>query len=173
MTTGTDRDAGNKPEVVLIVAMARNRVIGRDGTLPWHLPEDLKRFRQLTMGHPIIMGRKTWDSIGRPLPGRRNIVVSRNPGLALEGAETAASVEDALKLTADADTVFVIGGEQIYRAALPLADRIELTLIDADVEGDTSFPEIKPDEWMETSHESRREGDGPFPYSFTTLKKAP
>jgi dihydrofolate reductase len=160
-----------KPKIVLVVAMARNRVIGKDGALPWHLPEDLKRFRRLTMGHPIIMGRKTHDSIGRPLPGRRNIVVSRNPDLEIDGVETATSLQSALAMVADCDTAFVIGGEQIYQAALPLADRIELTLIDSDFEGDARFPEIDPVEWTESQRESADNPAKALKYRFVRLDR--
>ncbi len=172
MTAGSDAARNTKPKVVLIVAMARNRVIGKGGALPWRLPEDLKRFRSLTMGHPIIMGRKTYDSIGRPLPGRRNIVISRQPHLAIEGVETAASLGAALAMTADAGMVFVIGGQQIYQAALPLADRIELTQIDSDFEGDVLFPEIDPAQWRESSQQPGKEPANGLEYRFVTLDRA-
>ena len=161
-----------KPKIVLIVAMARNRVIGNKGSLPWHLPEDLKRFRRLTMGHPIIMGRKTYDSIGRPLPGRRNIVISRNQSLAIDSVETAASLQSALDMVADADQAFVIGGQQIYQAALPLADRIELTLIDSDFEGDVLFPEIDPGKWKESRREPGEKSQSSLKYHFVRLDRA-
>ncbi|UCH50060.1 MAG: dihydrofolate reductase [Betaproteobacteria bacterium] len=151
--------------------MARNRVIGKGGTLPWHLPEDLKRFRSLTMGHPIIMGRKTYDSIGRPLPGRRNIVISRNSDLTIEGVETAISLQAALEMTIDADEVFVIGGQQIYQLALPLGDRIELTLIDRGFDGDVLFPEIDPAEWEESQRESREDAASDLKYDFIRLDR--
>ena len=160
-----------KPQIVLIVAMARNRVIGKDGALPWHLSEDLKRFRSLTMGHPIIMGRKTYDSIGRPLPGRRNIVISRDPDLIIEGIETASSLQSALEITADADEVFVIGGQQIYQLALPMAERIELTLIDHDFDGDVLFPEINPADWKESHRESREDEASGLRYDFVRLDR--
>ena len=161
-----------KPKIVLIVAMARNRVIGNKGSLPWHLPEDLKRFRRLTMGHPIIMGRKTYDSIGRPLPGRRNIVISRNQSLAIDSVETAASLQSALDMVADADQAFVIGGQQIYQAALPLADRIELTLVDGDFEGDVLFPEIDPQVWLESQREAGHNSESGLKYRFVRLDRA-
>lgn len=161
----------NTPKVVLIVAMARNRVIGKDGALPWRLPEDLKRFRSLTMGHPIIMGRKTCDSIGRALPGRRNIVISRQQNLVIAGVETASSLAAALEMTADADTVFVIGGQQIYQAALPIADRIELTQIDKDFEGDVLFPEIDPTQWRESGQKPGQDTGNGFEYRFITLDR--
>jgi dihydrofolate reductase len=155
----------------LIAAMARNRVIGRDNALPWRLPEDLKRFRRLTMGAPIIMGRKTYDSIGRPLPGRRNIVVTRQRDLALAGCEIAGSLEDALALAGDAPEAFVIGGAEIYRAALPLADRLYFTLIDADYEGDAYFPAIDLAAWREIERE-RGDATSELRYEFVTYERA-
>ena len=152
--------------------MARNRVIGKGGALPWHISDDLKRFRSLTMGHPIIMGRKTHDSIGRALPGRRNIVISRNRDLNIEDVETAISLEAALEMTNDAETVFVIGGQQIYQLTLPLADRIELTLLDQDFDGDVLFPEVNPAEWKESYRESREDAASGLAYHFITLERS-
>jgi dihydrofolate reductase len=163
--------SGGKPQIVLIVAMARDRVIGKDGQLPWHLSADLKRFKALTMGHPIVMGRKTYDSIGRALPGRRNIVVSRNEKLIVTGAERASSLQDALDLAAHAERTFVIGGEQIYRLALPLADRIELTEIDISVAGDAWFPEIDRDHWNEKQRESHNDPASGLRYDFVTMER--
>jgi dihydrofolate reductase len=151
--------------------MARNRVIGKGGALPWHISEDLKRFRSLTMGHPIIMGRKTYDSIRRALPGRRNIVISRDASLVIEDVEIANSLKAALEMTADADEVFVIGGQQIYQAALPLADRIELTLIDRDFEGDVLFPEIDSATWKESQRESHEDPETGLKYDFVRLDR--
>lgn len=141
------------PRVSLIVAVARNGVIGRNGSLPWRLPEDLAHFKRTTMGSPIIMGRKTWESIGKPLPGRRNIVVSRTPGFAPVGVEVAADLDAAVGLCADAAEVFVIGGAQLYVAALPRAQRLIVTEIDADFEGDTHWPPIDAKLWRETARE--------------------
>jgi dihydrofolate reductase len=141
------------PLVSLIAALARNRVIGAGNRLPWHLPEDLKHFKRLTMGAPVIMGRKTHESIGKPLPGRRNIVVTRRPGARWDGCETAASLEAALALAGDVPEVFVIGGAELYAAALPRADRMHLTLLDADYEGDARFPDFDPGDWRETARE--------------------
>ncbi len=151
----------------LIVARARNGVIGRDNALPWRLPEDLAHFKRTTMGHPIIMGRKTWDSIGRPLPGRRNIVVTRDAGWTAEGAERVASIREAVASCAGVSAAFVIGGAQIYRAALPLADALDVTEIDRDIDGDTLFPPIDSREWIETSRE-RHVGSGAdaLPFAF-------
>ncbi len=171
MTATSTLKTDDKPQLVLIVAMARDRVIGKDGQLPWHLSADLKRFKALTMGHPIVMGRKTWDSIGRALPGRRNIVVSRNEKLAVNDADRATSLRAALDLAADAEQVFVIGGEQIYRQALPLADRIELTEIDTAVAGDAWFPEFDQDQWDEQQRESHSDPASGLRYDFVTLER--
>ena len=151
--------------------MARNRVIGKEGALPWRLSADLKRFRALTMSHPVIMGRKTFDSIGRALPGRRNIVISRNAQWAFDGVEKANSLPAALAMVAGAEQVFVIGGEQIYRAALDEADRIELTLIEQDFEGDAWFPEIDPGRWNEVNSESHQDPDSGLNYRFIRLDR--
>ncbi len=141
------------PRITLIVARARNGVIGRDGTLPWRLPEDLAHFKRTTMGHPIVMGRKTWESIGRPLPGRRNIVVSRQTDFAANGAEVAPSFDAALSLCKGSGEVFVIGGAQLYGEALPRAQRLIVTEIDADFEGDTHWPAPDPALWREATRE--------------------
>lgn len=133
--------------VSLVAAVAANGVIGRDGGLPWRLPEDLRFFKRLTTGHTVIMGRKTWDELGKPLPDRRNIVVTRNPLLSCPGAERAASLGEALGLATGDAQVFIIGGGEIYRQALPLADRMYLTEIDAAVEGDTRFPDWDRAAW--------------------------
>lgn len=143
----------NSPRISLIVARARNGVIGRDGTLPWRLPEDLAFFKRTTMGHPILMGRRTWESIGRPLPGRRHIVVSRNAGFVARSADVVPSLDAALALCAQAAEVFVIGGAQLYRAALPQAQRLIVTEIDADFEGDVHFPPIDRTQWSEAARE--------------------
>jgi dihydrofolate reductase len=138
----------------LIVAVAKNNVIGMGGKMPWHLPGELAYFKQVTMGHPIIMGRKTFDSIGRALPGRRNIVVTANRAWQHDGVEIAHSMETALTLIAG-QSGFVIGGATLYAAALPLADRVYLTAIDADVEGDTFFPALPSAAWQEISRQHR------------------
>lgn len=131
----------------LIVAMAQNGVIGRNGDLPWHLPADLKHFKAVTLGKPVIMGRRTWDEIGKPLPGRRNIVISRRPDFLAPGAEVVDSLEQALALAADAAEVMVIGGAQIYAQALPFADCIHRTLVCGEMPGDTWFPEVDWQQW--------------------------
>lgn len=162
----------SSPRISLIVARARNGVIGRDGALPWRLPEDLAFFKRTTMGHPIIMGRRTWQSIGRPLPGRRNIVVSRNAGLYAPGAEVAPSLEAALALCAGAAEAFVIGGAQLYREALPRAQRLVVTEIDADFDGDVQFPPADPRQWRETSREHLPPaGDRPFAIDFVVYER--
>jgi dihydrofolate reductase len=141
------------PRINLIVARARNGVIGRDGALPWRLPEDLAFFKRTTMGHPIVMGRRTWESIGRPLPGRRNIVVSRRSDYTAAGAEVAPSLDEALRLCAGSAELFVIGGAQLYAEALARADRLFVTEIDADFDGDTRWPAPDPAQWREAARE--------------------
>lgn len=143
-------------KISLIVAVSRNGAIGLNNQLPWYLPEDLKYFKSVTMGKPLIMGRKTFDSIGRPLPGRANIVLTRDPQWTSDGVEVVQSVEQALVAgeiaceAADVDEIMVIGGEQIYRMTIDLADRIYLTQVDADVEGDAFFPDIDLNNWSQT-----------------------
>jgi dihydrofolate reductase len=132
--------------ITIIAAMGRNRAIGLDGEMPWHLPGELRHFKETTMGKAIVMGRKTWDSIGRPLPGRQNIVVTRNPGFSEAGCDVASSLEQAIGL-ARGKEVMIIGGGQLYAAALPLADRMVLTEVDCEPDADTWFPEWQPDEW--------------------------
>ncbi|MBU6252074.1 MAG: dihydrofolate reductase [Alphaproteobacteria bacterium] len=159
----------NHPEVVLIVARADNGVIGVDGKLPWHLPADLRRFKQLTLGAPMIMGRKTFDSLPGLLPDRRHIVLTRNTDWADEGAEVAASVEDAMRM-ANAPHVSIIGGAEIYRLFLPRADRIEVTEVHLSPKGDTVLEAFGAD-WIEAAREAHpAEGDRPG-YDFVTLKR--
>jgi dihydrofolate reductase len=144
----------NTRPLCLIAALAQNRVIGADNQLPWHLPADLKHFKALTMGKPIIMGRKTWDSLGRPLPGRLNLVVSRQPGLQLPGAEVFASLEAAIvradqwALAEDADELMLIGGAQLYEQGLALAERLYLTRVGLSPAGDAWFPEFEGPSWQ-------------------------
>ena len=139
--------------ISLIVAASTNNAIGIGGDLPWRLSDDLKRFKAVTMGKPIVMGRKTWDSIGRPLPGRQNIVVTRQPEFSAEGCDVVASVAEAIAIAGDVDEVMVIGGSQIYELALPLADRIYLTRVHAEVEGDAFFPAVDESRWRLSSDE--------------------
>jgi dihydrofolate reductase len=160
-------------KVTLVAAVARGGVIGRDGSIPWRLPEDLARFRELTTGHAVVMGRRTWDSLPdrfRPLPGRRNVVVTRQERWSAPGAEPAASLEHALQLLDGAEDVFVIGGAEVYAAALPLADELALTAIDAEIEGDASFPEWDRDAFVEVSREDRVSSDG-MPFAFVTYRR--
>src|SRR5262245_50388376 len=145
-----------KPRLTLIAAVARNGVIGKDNALPWRLPEDLKRFKALTMGHPIVMGRKTWESLGRPLPGRLNIVVTRDMEYRAEGARVVHSIDAACSAAPDVDEIFVIGGAEIYRLALPQADRLQMTELDADFAGDTWLPEFDRGAWRETARDSHQ-----------------
>ena len=149
----------NRPSIAIVVGMAENRVIGRDGGLPWRLPADMARFRALTMGKPMVMGRRTHESIGRALDGRHNIVVSRRPGYRAPGCTVTSSLEAALELAleaaSDAADIAVIGGASIYERALPAADRIHLTLVHASIDGDVRFPLIEPSAWREVSRAER------------------
>jgi dihydrofolate reductase len=161
-------------KVSLIAAMSENGIIGRNGRLPWHLAADLQHFKQITLGHAIVMGRRTWESIGRPLAGRRMIVVTRQSGYRAEGVEIAGSLDDALALARAAgdDEVFVIGGAEIYRLALPYADRLYLTLIHAKIDGDTVFPPIDWSTWQRTASERHRaDAKNDFPLSFQVFER--
>lgn len=144
----------------VIVALARNRVIGVDNRLPWHLPEDLKHFKALTLGHHMIMGRKTYESIGRPLPGRTTVIVSRDPAYAVPGCLTAHSLEQAIALSADDPETFCVGGSSLYVQALPIADRLYITEIHADYAGDAHFPAIEPAHWQETARQAQTAASG-------------
>lgn len=157
----------------LIVARARNGTIGKANGMPWHLPADLAHFKRVTLGHPVIMGRRTWDSIGRALPGRRNIVVSRSPGFAAPGAEVFSSLPDAWRAVEGSDEAFVIGGAQLYADALAQADRIYLTEIAADVGGDTFFPALAPGQWRESLlGEHPADGRNPYALRFLLLERS-
>ncbi len=167
-------------KLALIWAMARNRTIGRNNALPWYLPEDLKYFKRVTLGKPVIMGRKTWDSIGRPLPGRTNIVITRDAGFQAAGARVVGSLDEALALAEKiclidgAEEAVVIGGAQIYALALPRADRLYLTQVHAEVEGDAHFPPLDLDKWEECGREDFEAGGAnPYPYSFVVYEKNP
>jgi dihydrofolate reductase len=152
--------------------MAENGVIGRENTIPWHLPADLNRFRQRTTGHHIIMGRTTFESIGRPLPGRTSIVITHTLDFDPEGAHAAPNLDNALRLAEADDEVFVIGGAQIYRLALPRADRLYLTIVHAAVPGDTYFPPFDPDDWRLVEDERHAADDRhAYPYSFRTYER--
>ena len=149
----------------LVVAMARNRVIGRDNQLPWRLPADLAYFKQVTMGNPVVMGRRTYESIGKPLPGRLNIVVTRNPAFRAPGCTVVGSLDEAWRIAGDADEVSVIGGTSIFAEALPVADRIHLTEVQAEVPGDTFFPQFDRSQWTEREV-SRHAPDEKHAYPF-------
>jgi dihydrofolate reductase len=158
------------PAISLVASVARNGGIGRNGGLLVHLPGDLPRFKRLTLGAPVLMGRKTWQSIGRPLPGRRNIVISRDPGWHAEGAEAAGSLEAAVRLAGPVPRLSVIGGAQVYALALPLASTLELTEIDADLDADTFFPDWNRSEFEETSRETRLTQEG-LRYAFVSYRR--
>jgi dihydrofolate reductase len=161
-----------KTTLTLIAAVARNGVIGKDNRLPWHLPADLKHFKALTTGHAVIMGRKTWESLPekfRPLPDRQNIVVTRNAAYLAAGAEVVDSLPAAVA-AAQGDQAFVIGGAELYKAALPLADRLQLTEIDADFDGNTHFPAVARREWREAARETHRD-EAELGYAFVTYER--
>ena len=153
--------------VAIVAAVARNGVIGHRNQMPWHLPEDLRRFKQLTLGHAVIMGRRTFESIGWPLAGRNNIVVTRSPDWTRAGCHAAHSLAAALATVREREDAFVIGGAQIYSLALPIASRLYMTEIERDFEGDAFFPEFDRSRWREASRESRvLDGAGGFGYHF-------
>jgi dihydrofolate reductase len=152
--------ASGTTRIYLIAAIAKNGVIGAHGKLPWHLPEDLKHFKNVTLGYPIIMGRRTWESLGKPLPGRENIVVSRKAGYEAPGASVAATLAAAVAMCTGEPLAFVIGGAEIYAAALPLADGLVLTELERDFVGDTRFPAWDRREWRETQRESHTSLEG-------------
>lgn len=152
-------------KVVLITAVSENNVIGNEGKIPWHLPDDLKHFKELTEGHSVIMGRKTFESIGKPLPNRRNIVITRQH-VSFDGCEVVHSLEEALKVCVDESEVWVIGGGEIYREALPRADRIELTRVHVKVDGDAFFPKVDSSQWH-LKRGFRHESDERHAYPFT------
>lgn len=151
----------------LIVAHARNGVIGKENKLPWYLPEDLKNFKRTTLGKPVIMGRKTWESLGRPLPGRRNIVITRQKDYVAEGAMVVSDLQAAIEAVADAPVAFIMGGAQVYKEALPQVEVAHITYLNADFEGDAYFEPLNPNEWTLTEEESFPATDAhPFSYSF-------
>ncbi|MED3572073.1 dihydrofolate reductase [Cytobacillus praedii] len=159
--------------ISLMWAMDNNHVIGYNNQLPWHLPEDLKFFKRTTMGHPIAMGRKTWDSIGRPLPGRDNIVITRNPEFLCEGCTVLNSVEALLEFSQqNADEIFVIGGAEIFKLILPYADKLYLTRIYDEFKGDTFFPELNMEEWSLLSREQGiKDEKNPYDYEFMIYER--
>lgn len=165
--------------LAMMAAKAANNVIGRDNNLPWYLPNDLKYFKQVTLGKPIIMGRNTWESLKRPLPGRTNIVITRQADYLAEGGKVVATLDEALELAENValidgrDEVVVIGGAQIYELALPRADRLYLTEVHAEVHGDTFFPEIEAGRWREIARDDfKAEGPNPYDYSFVVYDRA-
>jgi dihydrofolate reductase len=161
---------GGSGALAVIAAVARNGVIGANNALPWRLPADLARFREITTGHAVIMGRRTWDSLPRPLPGRQNIVVTRSADFAAEGTEIAHSLDDALARVCLPEPAFCIGGADLYRLALPRADVLYITEIDRDFAGDTRFPDFDRTQWRVTSREAGLAPDG-FEYAFVTYRR--
>jgi len=160
--------------VSIIAAVAENGVIGREGRLPWHLPDDLRRFKQLTMGHTLVMGRKTWDSIGRPLPGRRMVVLTRQTDFRPDGVEVASSLDDALAIARAAgdDEAFLIGGAEIYRLAWPRAERLYLTRVHANVPGDAHFPDVDWSQWERVdSQDHSSDANHEFAFTFETYRR--
>jgi dihydrofolate reductase len=158
--------------ISLIAALDRNRLIGADGRLPWHLPADLARFKRLTLGKPVLMGRRTFESIGRALPGRHNIVVSGDPGFIAEGCTVVHGLDAGFLAAGSAPELMVIGGASIYAQGLSRAERMYLTLVDAELEGDVFFPTWPPDEWRETGRETHAaDGGNEYGYSFVTLER--
>lgn len=162
------------PRITIVVAMAENRCIGRDGDLPWHISTDLKRFKAVTLGHPVVMGRKTYESIGRALPGRPNIVLTRDLAFAADGIDVAHTLEDALAMATDhgSGEIMVIGGAEIFTLALPMTDRLDICQVHADVPGDTFFDEIDLSEWRETSRQDHApEKPGGPAFSFVVFER--
>lgn len=159
--------------ISIIVAMAQNRTIGINNTLPWRCPADLKHFKSLTMGHHMIMGRKTFDSIGKPLPGRTTVVVTRNPELKIDGCIVTHSLDQAIAACAGDEEIFIVGGAELYAQALPLADTIYLTEIQQDVSGDAHFPVFNQQQWREIAREPHtQETPQPLTYHFVTLQRS-
>ena len=159
--------------IALIVAMAENRVIGRNNQLPWRIPADLRHFKALTLGKPVIMGRKTYESIGRPLPGRDNIVVTADSGYQAEGCQVVHSVEQALEAAGSCEEAMIIGGANLYRQTLENADRLYLTLVKAEPEGDTWFPEIELQQWREIERQAHAADESnEYDYDFVVLERA-
>ncbi len=152
-------------QVVLIAAVSENGVIGRDGDMPWHLPDDLKRFKRITTGHPVLMGRRTWESIGRPLPGRHNLVLTRDAGYTADGATAVHSIDEACAAM-DGPTLMVIGGGEIYRLFMESANAVELTRVHAEIDGDTTFPPLPEDQWQCVARD-RHSADDHHTHAFT------
>jgi len=159
------------PRITLVVAYAANRAIGRDNTLPWHLPADFAHFKRITMGHPIVMGRKTWESLGRPLPGRHNVVISRNANYQAPGATVVTSLPQALAACGQVARICIIGGAQIYAQALEMADEIIATEVKTEVDGDAFFPVLAQEQWQEVARLPQPEENG-YAYDFVTYARA-
>lgn len=155
-----------QPIISMIAAMAKNRVIGRENSLPWHLPEDLKHFKQKTLDKPVVMGRKTYESVGKPLPGRENVIITRNADYQADGCTIVTSLEQAIEHLAKVEEIMIIGGTEIYRLALPMAHRMYLTFIDLEVDGDAYFPEWDDSVWQQESMESFPAQDSKPGYAF-------
>jgi dihydrofolate reductase len=163
---------GSRPLLSLVVAMARNGVIGRDNAMPWHLPDDLRHFKALTMGKPMLMGRKTFAAIGKPLPGRTSLVLTRDPAWRAEGVIAVRSLDEAFEKAGDVPELCVVGGAEIYKLTLPIAQRIHLTRIHADIAGDTVFPPLDPSQWRETARaEHAADERHAYPMTFATLER--
>lgn len=160
------------PQVSIIVAMALNHTIGINNTLPWRCPEDLKHFKKLTMGHRMIMGRKTFDSIGKPLPGRTTVVVTRNPSLSIEGCIVTRSLDEAIKTCANDEEIFIVGGADIYTQALSLASKLYITEIQQEVKGDANFPAFDKNEWREISRDKHTQQEPQaLKFDFVTYRR--
>lgn len=156
----------------IVVAISENNAIGKDNQLLWHLPADLKHFKEITSGHTIIMGRKTYESIGRPLPNRRNVVITRQPDLQIENIEVVNSLQEAISLCENEDEVFIIGGAEIYKHAISLTDRIHLTTVHQEYEADAFFPKLNADEWLEINQEYHAADEkNSVAYTFSTLER--
>ena len=159
--------------ISIIVAMDTNRVIGKDNQMPWHMPADLRHFKEMTMGKPIVMGRKTYDSIGRPLPGRRNVIITRQQDLKIEGVEIVHSLPEALKLLTAEPEIMIIGGGQVFNEALPLATRLYFTIIEHEFAGDTYFPAWEKSDWQLIEQEAHPADEkNPYPYQFAVFQRA-
>lgn len=158
--------------ISIIAALAKNRVIGKNNKLPWHLPADFQHFKKLTLGKPVVMGQKTFESIGKPLSGRTNIILSLDENFSPEGCVIVRSIEEALKAAGDSEEVMICGGASVYKQFLPLAHKMYLTLIDEDFEGDTYFPEFDWEDWQETDRaENQLDKESPYKYTFVTLRR--
>ncbi len=162
----------NKPIISLVCAMAKNRVIGQDNKMPWHLPADLKHFKAVTMSKPIVMGRKTYESIGRPLPGRQNVIISRNTGYTVDGCDVVHSIDEAIELLSTHEEIMIIGGGFLYSQMISQADKLYLTFIDLEVDGDTLFPEFEHLKMNEVSRTKCMKDDkNPYDYQFVDFEK--